>query len=74
MIAHNEICRLPYTGISVGWGWGEEDAGGGAYYMPFKYDTPTPAGTTASSTTTSTTSMILTTAAGSTRWATWRAR
>ena len=30
VIAHNEICRLPYTGISVGWGWGEEDAGGGA--------------------------------------------
>ena len=46
VIAHNEICRLPYSGISVGWGWGEEDAGGGAahYYMPFKYDTPTPAG------------------------------
>ena len=45
-IAHNEITRLPYSGISVGWGWGEEDAGGGAeaYYMPFKYDTPTPAG------------------------------
>ena len=20
-IAHNEICRLPYTGISLGWGW-----------------------------------------------------
>jgi len=46
VIAHNEICRLPYSGISVGWGWGEEDAGGGAphYYMPFKYDTPTPSG------------------------------
>jgi len=46
IIGHNEICRLPYSGISVGWGWGEEDAGGGAdhYYMPFKYDTPTPAG------------------------------
>ena len=46
VIGHNEICRLPYSGISVGWGWGEEDAGGGAesYYMPFKYDTPTPAG------------------------------
>lgn len=46
VIAHNEICRLPYSGISVGWGWGEEDAGGGheSYYMPFKYDTPTPSG------------------------------
>ena len=45
VIAHNEICRLPYSGISVGWGWGEEDAGGGNpnYQQPFKYDTPTPA-------------------------------
>lgn len=45
-IAHNEICRLPYSGISVGWGWGEEDAGGGnpSYHQPFRYDTPTPAG------------------------------
>lgn len=46
LIGHNEICRLPYSGISVGWGWGEEDAGGGAahYYMPFRYKTPTPSG------------------------------
>ena len=45
LIAHNEISRLPYSAISVGWGWGEEDAGGGAenYYMPFHYQTPTPA-------------------------------
>jgi len=45
VIAHNEICNLPYTGISVGWGWGEQDAGGGAphYYQPFCYKTPTPA-------------------------------
>jgi hypothetical protein len=45
VIAHNEISRLPYSGISVGYGWGEEDAGGGnpVYYQPFKYDTPTPA-------------------------------
>lgn len=43
-IAHNEICRLPYSGISVGWGWGEEDAGGMRHYQqPFWYDTPTPA-------------------------------
>ena len=42
-IAHNEICRLPYSGISVGWGWGEEDAGGGGYNQPHRYDTPTPA-------------------------------
>jgi hypothetical protein len=44
-IAHNEITRLPYSGISVGWGWGEEDAGGGNpdYKQPFRYDKPTPA-------------------------------
>jgi hypothetical protein len=44
-IAHNEIAQLPYSGISMGWGWGEEDAGGGNpdYEQPFKYDTPTPA-------------------------------
>jgi hypothetical protein len=41
-LAHNEICDLPYSGISVGWGWGEEDAGGGAYTVqgPF-YTQPT---------------------------------
>jgi hypothetical protein len=44
VIAHNEICRLPYSGISVGWGWGEEDAGGGSYPLPYVYDTPTPCG------------------------------
>ena len=45
VIAHNEICNLPYSGISVGWGWGEEDAGGGPpnYYQPYKFATPTPA-------------------------------
>jgi hypothetical protein len=45
VIAHNEITRLPYSGISAGYGWGEEDAGGGnpVYYQPFKYETPTPA-------------------------------
>jgi hypothetical protein len=42
-IAHNEITRLPYSGISLGWGWGEEDAGGGSYKQPYIYDTPTPA-------------------------------
>ena len=42
-IAHNEITRLPYSAISMGWGWGEEDVGGvPKYYQPFKYDTPTP--------------------------------
>jgi hypothetical protein len=44
VIAHNEIRALPYSGVSIGWGWGEEDAGGSPnYYQPFKYDTPTPA-------------------------------
>ncbi|MHB8972465.1 MAG: right-handed parallel beta-helix repeat-containing protein [Pirellulaceae bacterium] len=44
-IAHNKIHRLPYSGVSVGWGWGEEDAGGGSpsYVQPFRYETPTPA-------------------------------
>jgi hypothetical protein len=43
-IAHNEISDLPYSGISMGWGWGEEDPGGGAasYFQPFFYKTPTP--------------------------------
>ncbi len=45
VIEHNEISHLPYSGISIGWGWGEQDAGGGAahYEQPFRYDTPTPA-------------------------------
>jgi hypothetical protein len=45
IIAHNEITRLPSTGISVGWGWGEEDAGGGQpnYTQPYLFATPTPA-------------------------------
>lgn len=24
-LVHNEITKLPYTGISIGWGWGQED-------------------------------------------------
>jgi hypothetical protein len=42
VVAHNDLGELPYTAISVGWGWGETDAGGGAYVQPFFYDTPTP--------------------------------
>jgi hypothetical protein len=44
VIANNDLGSLPYTAISVGWGWGETDAGGGAYMQPFFYDTPTPSG------------------------------
>jgi hypothetical protein len=43
VIEHNEISDLPYSGISVGWGWGEEDSGGGNYPIPFVYESPTPA-------------------------------
>lgn len=25
LIEHNEICNLPYSGISIGWGWGGTD-------------------------------------------------
>jgi hypothetical protein len=44
VIAHNEIRRLPFCGISAGWGWGEEDAGGGppGEYQPFFDKEPTP--------------------------------
>lgn len=41
VIAHNEIRDLPYSGISIGWGWGEEDPGGGGYLQPFYYQEPT---------------------------------
>ncbi len=44
VVTHNLLENLPYTAISVGWGWGETDAGGGAYAQPFFYDTPTPSG------------------------------
>jgi hypothetical protein len=43
LIAHNEIYDLPYSGISIGWGWGETDAGGGASEQPSRFDTPTAA-------------------------------
>ncbi|GBG08959.1 putative carbohydrate-binding protein [Paenibacillus agaridevorans] len=36
VVAHNELTDLPYSGISIGWGWGEVDEGG--YY---NYPTPT---------------------------------
>jgi hypothetical protein len=43
VIAHNEILEVPYSGISIGWGWGMPDAGGGAYVDPIKWNTPTAA-------------------------------
>jgi hypothetical protein len=40
-IVHNEICRLPYAGVSLGWGWGEQDAVGQTD-NPHHYQAPTP--------------------------------
>ncbi|MDQ1574573.1 MAG: hypothetical protein QOH44_2132 [Actinomycetota bacterium] len=44
-IEHNRVYDLPYSGISVGWGWGLTDQGGDTNYpgnsgVPI-YDTPT---------------------------------
>ena len=41
-IAHNDFHHLPYSALSVGWGWGELDAGGGAYtcHPDALFDTP----------------------------------
>lgn len=44
-ITHNKVYDLPYTGISVGWGWGLTDQGGDTNYpgnlgVPI-WDTPT---------------------------------
>ncbi len=45
-ITHNKVYDLPYTGISVGWGWGLTDQGGNSNYSPGNlgvpiWDTPT---------------------------------
>ena len=32
VITHNKVYNLPYSGISVGWGWGLTDAGGDTNY------------------------------------------
>ncbi|MFB6610428.1 discoidin domain-containing protein [Agromyces sp. NPDC056379] len=34
VIEHNRIYDLPYSGISVGWGWGLTDKGGNENYLP----------------------------------------
>jgi chitodextrinase len=49
-IEHNKVYDLPYSGISVGWGWGLTDQGGDTNYpgnsgVPI-YDTPTTSTTT----------------------------
>ncbi|SDO60185.1 RICIN domain-containing protein [Lentzea jiangxiensis] len=49
-VAHNEVYNLPYSGISLGYGWGSNDAGGsnhyagrGLYNYQPRYSTPTTA-------------------------------
>ncbi|MFD9701174.1 ricin-type beta-trefoil lectin domain protein [Lentzea sp. NPDC059081] len=49
-VAHNEVYNLPYSGISLGYGWGSNDAGGsnhyagrGLYDYQPRYSTPTTA-------------------------------
>jgi hypothetical protein len=32
-MSHNEVYNLPYTGISIGYGWGANDAGGSQDYI-----------------------------------------
>ncbi|MEV0718246.1 ricin-type beta-trefoil lectin domain protein [Asanoa sp. NPDC050611] len=31
-VSHNEVYNLPYTGMSIGYGWGSNDAGGSDHY------------------------------------------
>ncbi|WP_245811809.1 ricin-type beta-trefoil lectin domain protein [Actinophytocola xinjiangensis] len=49
-VANNEIYNLPYSGMSIGYGWGSNDAGGsdhyagrGLYNFQPRYSTPTTA-------------------------------
>jgi hypothetical protein len=49
-VANNEVYNLPYTGMSIGYGWGANDAGGsnhyanrGLYNYQPRYTTPTTA-------------------------------
>ncbi|MEU8664070.1 RICIN domain-containing protein [Actinoplanes philippinensis] len=32
VVSHNEVYNLPYTGMSIGYGWGSNDAGGSNHY------------------------------------------
>ena len=50
MVAQNEVYNLPYSGMSIGYGWGSNDAGGsnhyanrGLYNYQPRYSTPTTA-------------------------------
>ncbi|MEO6082886.1 MAG: RICIN domain-containing protein [Umezawaea sp.] len=52
-VSHNEVYNLPYTGMSIGYGWGANDAGGsnnyanrGLYNYQPRYTTPTTASNT----------------------------
>ncbi|MBN6042229.1 ricin-type beta-trefoil lectin domain protein [Amycolatopsis sp. 195334CR] len=49
-VTHNEVYNLPYSGMSIGYGWGSNDAGGsdhyanrGLYNYQPRYSTPTTA-------------------------------
>ncbi len=49
-VSHNEVYNLPYSGMSIGYGWGSNDAGGsdhyagrGLYDYQPRYTTPTTA-------------------------------
>ncbi|OLF15035.1 hypothetical protein BU204_24170 [Actinophytocola xanthii] len=49
-VSHNEVYNMPYSGMSIGYGWGSNDAGGsdhyaarGLYNFQPRYATPTTA-------------------------------
>ncbi len=49
-VSHNEVYNMPYSGMSIGYGWGSNDAGGsthyanrGLYNYQPRYSTPTTA-------------------------------
>lgn len=49
-VSHNEVYNMPYSGMSIGYGWGSNDAGGsdhyagrGLYNHQPRYSTPTTA-------------------------------
>ncbi|MEV4620663.1 RICIN domain-containing protein [Asanoa sp. NPDC049573] len=49
-VSHNEVFNMPYTGMSVGYGWGSNDAGGSNHYADrglYNYQPRYPTATTA---------------------------